>query len=190
MTSYDRKQGVYRTFCDVSSHFIINSFLDKSRGRVAQKEPRKKLQSPANQIQINITKNLKKSSFQQFSEEQNSKTFSDPMTSQNNQHLQIMCKKNKKLSFQKSIQNCESSNLLSVVRPEDENIEKLTRRSKTEDGTHHFFPNTIEDIDVPGAMNRSSDNYSFNIFKSQNSLRNGYVGPLPSKSCRQIISKN
>lgn len=183
---------MYRTFCDVSSHFIINAFLEKKKRkeRRAQEPSSKLIQlSSTNQIQVNITKNFKKSSFGGFSEQQDSKSFLNPTASELDRNYLMICKKNKKLSFRKSIQNCESSNLLSVVRADDENMEKLTRRSKTENGTKQFFPDTIEDLEIPGANTHCSDKNSINVFRSQNSLAQTCSRHFSSKSCYRSESK-
>jgi hypothetical protein len=143
---------------------------DKARDRKIEKhfKPTKILTS-SNKIQINIVKNLKKG----FSNSEEQNTVFDPTVSSNDQNLLIVNKK-KHLSFRKSNQNCESSNLLSVKRQEDEILEKFSKRSKTENGTQNFFPDTIGDIDVGKTMNQPSGPNSFNIFENKSSFSKTY----------------
>jgi hypothetical protein len=114
-----------------------------------------------------INKNHKKSSFAQSSENQDLDPYmNQTLQSEGNDFL--IPKNKKKISLRKSIQNCESSNLLSVKKNQEENVERFSRRSKTEDEPGFLFPETIEDIKVGHKGTSNSDEFSFNIYGRQN----------------------
>lgn len=186
MTCFDKNTGVYRTFCDISNHYVIKSHLDRRRrfqkknGKSGRLEtPGQKKPSHKTKIQINIIKNLKKSCLNQSAEIPHLDSFSNPTEESKEKELLIPLHCKKKLSFKKSVQNCESSNLLSVSRNQEEN---LTRRSKTEDDVQLFFPDTIEDIHVDQPNPGGSNFDSYNIFHNPSNQSSSLTRLSLSKS--------
>jgi hypothetical protein len=159
---------VFFNFCDNKTYSQIHQFLQNSPKKKNQNIPfinvkktsqksfssikdKKKKKASGLVIKENICKNLKSIS----------SISSNQLPLEDTQQFLIPGSKNKKLSFQKPLKN-RSSLQLSI---DPDNLEKLTKRSKTEEVPGQGIA-SLEQINVEKRLSNNQKTESFNIFHS------------------------